>query len=261
MRRGAAISLLLATVLSGGAAVAGDNGWAPVVVTTIETPAPAMQPLVPAARPILVPSRPQRFETGATQRRPVETRILPAPRIAPPATTAAATNEPPAPAAAPAVAPAPTERTPKIAPSALDQPIAQQYCVNITDAAADARFAWQTKTLAEIEQEIDKRITRLEEKTKEYKEWLARRDEYAKKAQQLLVGIFGRMQPDAAAIRLAEMDEETAASILSKLDVKISSGILGEMEPTKAAALTTTMAGAAKVTSNAKPKPNGGRKS
>ena len=35
---------------------------------------------------------------------------------------------------------------------------ARQYCVNIANAAADARFAWQKKTLADTEQELEKRI-------------------------------------------------------------------------------------------------------
>jgi flagellar motility protein MotE (MotC chaperone) len=54
------------------------------------------------------------------------------------------------------------------------------------------------------------------------------------------------MRPDAAALQLAATDEETAAAVLSKLDARTSSTILGEMEPTHAARLTTIMVGAAK---------------
>ena len=53
-----------------------------------------------------------------------------------------------------------------------------EYCANIANPAADARFAWQKKTLADMEQEITKRIALLEEKTAEYQKWLARRDEF-----------------------------------------------------------------------------------
>lgn len=123
---------------------------------------------------------------------------------------------------------------------------AQQYCINIANAAADARVLRQKKMLADIEQELDKRIAKLEAKAAEYQKWLARRDEYSKKAQEQLVGIFSRMRPDAAAPQLAASDEETAAAVLSKLDIRASSAILSEMEPNQAARLTTIMAGAGK---------------
>lgn len=123
---------------------------------------------------------------------------------------------------------------------------AQQYCINIANAAADARLLWQKQVIAEVEQELDKRIASLEAKTAEYQKWLARRDEYSKKAQEQLVGIFSKMRPDAAAPQLAASDEETAAAVLSKLDTRISSAILSEMEPNQAARLTTIMVGAGK---------------
>lgn len=123
---------------------------------------------------------------------------------------------------------------------------AQQYCINIANAAADARTAQQRKMLAGIEQEIDKRIAKLEEKTAEYQKWLARRDEFTKRAQEQLIGIFSRMRPDAAAPQLAASDEETAAAVLSKLDTRTSSAILSEMEPNQAARLMTIMVGAGK---------------
>jgi flagellar motility protein MotE (MotC chaperone) len=129
---------------------------------------------------------------------------------------------------------------------ASDAKAAQQYCLNIASAAADARAARQKKMLAEVEQELDKRIARLEAKTAEYQKWLARRDEFSKKAQEQLVGIFSRMRPDAAAPQLAASDEETAAAVLSKLDTRTSSAILSEMEPNQAARLMTIMVGAGK---------------
>jgi flagellar motility protein MotE (MotC chaperone) len=127
-----------------------------------------------------------------------------------------------------------------------DMKPAQHYCINIANAAADARAVWQKKMLADIEQELDKRIASLEAKTAEYQKWLARRDEFSKKAQEQLVGIFSKMRPDAAAPQLAASDEETAAAVLGKLDTRISSAILSEMEPNQAARLTTIMVGAGK---------------
>ncbi len=125
--------------------------------------------------------------------------------------------------------------------------LAESYCTNISDAAADARFAWQMRTLSEMDKELQRRIVILEKRTAEYREWLARRDEFVKKAQETLVSIYARMRPDAAASQLASMEEETAAAVLTKLNPRISSAILNEMPPGPAARLTTMIAGAAKV--------------
>jgi flagellar motility protein MotE (MotC chaperone) len=134
---------------------------------------------------------------------------------------------------------------------------AKQFCANIGDAAAEAKFGWQKRALTELQQELDQRIALLEAKTAEFQKWVARRDEFSKKARDSLMLIYARMRPDAAAVQLGAMDEETAAAILSKLDARIASAILNEMEPGQAARLTATIAGAA----NTAPKGADGRKS
>jgi flagellar motility protein MotE (MotC chaperone) len=123
---------------------------------------------------------------------------------------------------------------------------ARQYCINIADKAAEARFAWQRKTLLDLEQELAKRIAVLEAKTAEYQTWVVRRDEFVKKARDNLVLIYARMRPDAAAQQLMAMDEETAAAVLIKLDPRTASIILNEMDPAQAARLTGTIGGAAR---------------
>lgn len=128
-----------------------------------------------------------------------------------------------------------------------DSDLAQRYCVSVADAAADARIAWQKAKLAETEQELGKRIAALEAKSAEYKAWLERRDEFSRRATNTLVQIYARLEPDAAALQLAAMDEETAAAVLTKLEPQNSSAILNEMQPEKAARLTGTIAGAARV--------------
>jgi flagellar motility protein MotE (MotC chaperone) len=139
-------------------------------------------------------------------------------------------------------------RAPKSAePPPLQTSAARQYCVNIANAAADARFAWQKKTLADTEQELEKRIALLEEKTAEFQKWVTRRDEFVKKARENLVLIYTRMRPDAAAMQLTAMDEETASAVLLKLDPRTASLILNEMEPAQAARLTAIIGGAARV--------------
>jgi flagellar motility protein MotE (MotC chaperone) len=129
---------------------------------------------------------------------------------------------------------------------ALTTSTARQYCVNIADAAADARFAWQKKKLLEIAQELEMRVGLLEEKIAEHRQWVTRRDEFLKKARGNLVLIYSRMRAEAAALQLVAMDEETAAAVLLKLDPRVASTILNEMEPAKAARLTSTISGAAR---------------
>ena len=114
--------------------------------------------------------------------------------------------------------------------------------------------------LADLEQEIAKRVELLEAKTAEYQRWLARRDEFSKKAQESVVTIYARMKPDAAAAQLVAMDEETAAAVLTKLDPRNASAILNEMEATQAARLTATIGGAANVNLPGRSKPQPGDK-
>lgn len=160
-------------------------------------------------------------------------------------------------ATAPAAAPAPaTSATPAASRAGQAKPFdavsadstpAQQYCSNIADTATDARAAWQAKKIAEMEAELDKRIADLAVKTEEIKVWLARRDEFSKRAQEKLVGFYTRMRPDASALQLAAMDEETAAAVLTKLDTKVASAVMNEMDPARAARLAAIISGAAKV--------------
>ena len=146
-------------------------------------------------------------------------------------------------------------RRPKAAePPPLETSAARQYCVNIANAAADARFAWQKKALAATEQELEKRIALLEAKTAEFQKWVTRRDEFVKKARDNLVLIYSRMRPDAAAMQLTAMDEETASAVLLRLEPRIASLILNEMEPAQAARLTAIIGGAARTTPAATPR-------
>jgi flagellar motility protein MotE (MotC chaperone) len=128
-----------------------------------------------------------------------------------------------------------------------DRSAASQYCSNIADAAIDARIAWQRQNLAEAEKEVQKRTAELEVKTAEYQRWLARRDEFAQKAQKAVTDIYSKMKPDSAAAQLQALDDETAAAVISKLDARVASSVMNEMEPVQAARLTAILSGAGKV--------------
>lgn len=120
------------------------------------------------------------------------------------------------------------------------------YCTNILDAASEARAAFRLKKLKEVEQQIEKRIAALEEKSKELKSWIERREKFIDKAQGQLVAIYKQMRPDAAALQLSALDEMTAAAILLKLKPRTASSILNEMDPKLAARLASFVSYAAK---------------
>jgi flagellar motility protein MotE (MotC chaperone) len=123
---------------------------------------------------------------------------------------------------------------------------AGQYCTNIADAAIDARIAWQRQNLAEAEKLVQQKATELEAKTAEFQRWLQRRDEFVEKAKKTVVDIYTKMKPDAAALQLQVLDEETAAAVLVKLDPRTASAVMNEMDPTQAARLTSIISGAAR---------------
>jgi flagellar motility protein MotE (MotC chaperone) len=209
-----------------------EPGWQPVVATE---KAPAKAPL---AAPAAVPPAKPKVAPVAAPALPPLTEILPA--LADAETAAEKRSV--------------TPRGRKTGETgAIEANAAKDYCANIASAAADARFIWHKKVLAEIEVEIAKRVALLEEKTAEYQKWVVRRDEFSKKANDTVLRIYARMRPDAAAVQLAALDEETAAAVLMKLEARVASLILGDMDTAQAARLTATISGAGKVAPPAPP--------
>jgi flagellar motility protein MotE (MotC chaperone) len=119
----------------------------------------------------------------------------------------------------------------------------QQYCSNIASFAADARIAWQMKRMNDLEAQLKRRVAELEAKEAESKQWIDRREALMKKADDSIVAIYAKMQPGAAAAQMVVMEDTTAAALLTKLNPRVSSAILNEMDAGKAAKLTDLMAG------------------
>jgi flagellar motility protein MotE (MotC chaperone) len=137
-----------------------------------------------------------------------------------------------------AAAPAP-------APAQAGMSEAQTYCQNIASAAADARFARESKALNVLEAKIQQRVAELEAKQAEYRDVLARHDEAMKRAEASLVAIYAQMRPDAAATQLSALDDATAAAVLSQLKPRQASQILNEVTPERAVRLVNAIAGLA----------------
>ncbi len=222
---GLRLAALACALALAGAAVA-EQGWdAKVSPESAKQPKAVPVPVpAPAPKTVAAPPLPPPAEAKSAKAEP----------------TPAAKSDPAAPVVK--APPLPRRKVEVVSPEAKD------YCVNIASAAADARLLLQKKELASIEAEVAKRMTALDDKIAEYQKWLARRDEFSKKANETVLRIYARMRPDAAASQLAALDEETAAAVIMKLEPRTASLILNDMEPGRAARLAATIAGAAKVT-------------
>lgn len=148
--------------------------------------------------------------------------------------------------------PAPSQLA-KPAPKALPlpepdvtKPLAKQYCDNIRDKAAEARFESQMAQLDEMAQHVEERVRAMTAQSKELQDWLAKREGFSQKATAHLVGIFSSMRSEAASEQLSRLSGETAAAILLKLDQKVASAILNDMPPEKAAKLAAILVDASR---------------
>ncbi|MCF1503823.1 hypothetical protein L0F51_08625 [Afifella sp. H1R] len=197
---------------------------------------------------VLVPAFAKAQMSNAAQQAQDIANVLPIPLDAePPATGAVAGDANAASVLQTEPKPAPAQTT-----AAVQSENARQYCSNITDEATDARYARQVAALKKLEEDVNGRIEALEKKRAEYEEWLKRREDFLRKAEESVVAIFTQMRPDAASQQMAVMAPAAAAAILVKLKPRSASAILNEMEPIKAAQLTTTMAGLARASDEAK---------
>jgi flagellar motility protein MotE (MotC chaperone) len=127
-----------------------------------------------------------------------------------------------------------------LAPPAVALP-KDDYCANIADLAADARILLQTKTLEDLQAQIDRKIALLESKRAESEEFLKKRDEANKGMQKGLLDVFAKMKPDVAAAQLEILDVATAAAILKQLNSRVAGAILNELTASTAAAITIAM--------------------
>ncbi|WP_247997330.1 MotE family protein [Brucella tritici] len=124
----------------------------------------------------------------------------------------------------------------------------RKFCGNIDDQAADARYALQARQLTDLKADVEERMHALEEKRREYEMWLKRRDEFVSKAQDSLVDIISKMKPEAAAAQMTLIGDEAAAALILKLNPRVSSIILNEMPPEKAAKLARVIVGSQRTT-------------
>ena len=121
----------------------------------------------------------------------------------------------------------------------------RKYCTNIAVVASDARFAYQTGRLTEVEGRIKARIAELDAKTAELRGWIERREAIEKKASEKLVGIYAKMRPETAATQIGMLDDDMAAAVLAQLTPGKASAIFNEIVPERAGKLAGIIAGTA----------------
>ena len=118
---------------------------------------------------------------------------------------------------------------------------AERYCRNIADAAREAKFEWQVKTISDLEDALAKRTTELEAKRADIEGWIKKREAFMALAEERLVGIYSKMRADAASAQIKQLGPITAAALLMKLKPRVSSAILNEMPAADAARLASLM--------------------
>ncbi len=150
------------------------------------------------------------------------------------------------PGAAGALPPADAGKATEAAPAGATDTTSEvrRYCTNVAVAAGDARFAWQTQKLAEIEGRIKAHVQDLEARTVELRGWMAKREMVEKQANERLVGIYAKMRPETAATQIAGLDDDMAAAVLSQLNPGKASAIFNELVPERATKLAALIAAA-----------------
>ena len=121
---------------------------------------------------------------------------------------------------------------------------ASRFCANVAPSIAEARIAWQTKRLHELDAQVKQRLADLEKAEASVQEWVAKRDAMLKAASDDLVAIYAKMQPETAATQIGAMDDQMAAAILAKLKPNAAGAILDEMEAERASKLAAVLSGA-----------------
>jgi flagellar motility protein MotE (MotC chaperone) len=138
----------------------------------------------------------------------------------------------------------PESQKPKASADKAAEIDASRFCANVAPSIAEARIAWQTKRLSELDAQVKQRLADLEKAQASMEEWVAKRDALLKAASDDLVAIYAKMQPENAAVQLSAMDDQMAAAILGKLKPGAAGAILNEMEAERASKLASFLSGA-----------------
>jgi flagellar motility protein MotE (MotC chaperone) len=133
---------------------------------------------------------------------------------------------------------------PKLANDRSTENEIARYCGNIAPSAAEARLTYRLKALTEIDTRVREALDALDKRESEARDWVLKRQELMKAANDDLVAIYSKMSAEAGAAQIEAMNDVVAASLLAKLKPQVAADILNEMDPDKASHLTTMISGA-----------------
>jgi flagellar motility protein MotE (MotC chaperone) len=120
---------------------------------------------------------------------------------------------------------------------------ASRFCANAAPSIAEARVAWETRQLGDLDAQVKQRLADLEKAEASIQDWVAKRDAMLKSASDDLVAVYTKMEPAAAAAQIAGMDDQMAAAILGKLKAGAAGSILNEMDADRAGKLAVVLSG------------------
>ena len=104
---------------------------------------------------------------------------------------------------------APEAQKPKPVADKPAETEASRYCANVVPSIAEARIAWQTKRLSELDAQVKQRIADLEKAEAAAREWIDKRQAlFENDEDDDLVAIYAKMQPENAA---RQIDGTTSA--------------------------------------------------
>ena len=116
--------------------------------------------------------------------------------------------------------------------------------VNMVEGTTYSAYTSRMKDLNNYVKETQSKIGELEKKRLEVQGWVETQRAMLLAANQGLVDIYAKMDAEAAAVQLGQIDVRTAVSILRQLKPRDASAILTAMEPGKAALLVKAIAAA-----------------
>jgi flagellar motility protein MotE (MotC chaperone) len=136
----------------------------------------------------------------------------------------------------------PTGAVAKPDSKAVEDVDADRFCKNISSLASEQRYAWQLRNLISMQNDIDERIEKLEALRADVQDWIDKRDKVLSDVKEHIIQVYERMRPEAAAERLASVEDDVAIALLAKMKPRVVSAILNEMDAAKASELTQAMA-------------------
>jgi len=87
---------------------------------------------------------------------------------------------------------------PLIPDKVIENEIAR-YCTNFVPLEAEARVAYQTRLLIELEAQVKQRISELDKQETDAREWVVKREAMLKSATEEVAAMYAKMPADAAA--------------------------------------------------------------